>query len=340
MRRTVINCAITLGALLTAFGAAQDYPWQPQRTITIIVPWAAGGSTDTMTRVVAAELEDALGQSVVVVNQPGASGSIGTRNAFEADKDCYTFAAGAASDLGTYIVLDMLETHLEDWHLYLTVANTSVVSVNPRTPYQDFGQLMEAFKAKPGTISVATAGQSSAGHNAMELISQATGVKYRHVTYEGGNPAVIATVGGETELTTQLAVEQAEMIRGKRLRPLAAVSEEPLALEGYGAIPPITNWITGLDIPTNYFGIWMPRGVPQECVQTMDMIWEERIQDSEALQRYARELGALFTPYYGEEAEERAMGMVRNNAWVLFDAGKAPIDPSTVGIERPAGAAQ
>ena len=96
------------------------------------------------------------------------------------------------------------------------------------------------MKAKPGAIPVATAGVTSAGHNAMELIAKATGVTYRHVTYDGGNPAVVATVAGEAEVTTQLAVEQADMIRGKRLRPLATVSDKALELEGFGSIPPLS----------------------------------------------------------------------------------------------------
>lgn len=324
-----------LALLATTFALAQDYPWTPERPVTIIVPWSAGGSTDSMARLVAAELEAALGQPFVVVNQPGASGSIGTSNALTAAKDCYTWTAGAASDLGTYIVLDMLETALSDWHLYLTVANTAVVGVNANSPYQDFQQLIDAMAAEPGQISVATAGQSSGGHNAMELIAENTGVTYRHVTYDGGNPAVIATVGGETQVTTQLAVEQAEMIRGGRIRPLAVVSETPLELDGYGTIPAITDWLSGLEIPTNYFGLWVPRGVPEACVQTFDMVWENEIANSEALQRYASERGAQFTPFYGDDAEARAMPMVQQNAWILFDGGKAAVDPSTVGIERP-----
>src|ERR1700744_5057294 len=101
------------------------------------------------------------------------------------------------------------------------------------------------MKAQPGKISVATAGVTSAGHNAMELIAKVAGVKYRHVTYDGGNPAVVATVAGEAEVTTQLAVEQADMIRGKRLRPLATVSNKALELEGDGMIPPLVDTIPG-----------------------------------------------------------------------------------------------
>lgn len=334
--KRILTLAIIIVASLLFTAAAQDYSWQPDRPITIIVPWAAGGSTDQMTRVLAGELEDALGQSVVVVNQPGASGSIGTTNALGAARDGYTWAAGAAGDLGTYAVLDMLDTSLEDWHIFLTVANVEVVGVNPNTPYEDFGELLEAMRERPGQISVATAGLSSAGHNAMGAISQATGVEYRHVTYDGGNPAVIATVSGETEVTTQLAVEQAEMIRGGRIRPLAVFSSEPLEIEGYeGQIPPITNWIPDLEIATNYFGIWVPLGVPDEVVETMERIWEERISHSEALRQYALERGAFFTPYYGEEAQERSMTRVRSQAWTLFDSGQAPISPDTLGIERP-----
>jgi hypothetical protein len=118
--------------------AAQDYPWQPNRPITIIVPWAAGGSTDQVTRVIASELEGALGVAVVVVNQPGASGSIGTANALAAEKDGYTWAAGAIRDVGTYVVLGMLDTSVDQWHPYFAVSNTSIVVVNPNTPYQTF----------------------------------------------------------------------------------------------------------------------------------------------------------------------------------------------------------
>jgi tripartite-type tricarboxylate transporter receptor subunit TctC len=338
------SLSATLGAVLglgvalgvgPAFG--QDYPWQPEQPITVIVPWAAGGSTDQVTRVVAGEIEEALGASVVIVNQPGASGSVGTKSAWDAPHDGYTWAAGAASDLGTYPVLGMLDRKLEDWRLYLDVANVAVVGVNADAPWQDFGELLEDLKERGSEISVATAGLSSAGHNAMEALAQQTGVEYRHVTYDGGNPAVIATVAGETDLTTQLAVEQAEMIRGGRLRPLAVLSTEPLELAGHGTIPPVTDWLPEISLADNYFGIWAPKDVPAEVFATMDQVWAEKIANSKTLEEYAADRGARFTPYYGEDAHERAIGMVRQNAWLLYEAGKAQNDPSQFGIEKPAG---
>jgi tripartite-type tricarboxylate transporter receptor subunit TctC len=253
----------------------------------------------------------------------GATGSIGTRNALEARPDGYTWASGSSVSLGLYPVLDMLDTSLDDWHIFLTVANVPVISVNPDTPYEDFGDLLQALEQQPGEIRVATAGVASTGHKVMELICQQTGLEYRHARYDGGNPAVIATVGGETQVTPQLASEQAPMIRAGRLRPLAAFSTEPLELEGYGTIPPITNWLEDVDIPTDYFGIWVRKGVAPEVVETMEQVWRERVQNSESLQEYARREGALFTPYYGDEARERTWETVVSDAWTLYDIGQA-----------------
>jgi len=325
--------ALALALALAASGAAAQ--WKPDKPITIIVPWSAGGSTDQVTRITAAELEKVLGQKVVVVNQPGAAGSIGTKNALDAAKDGYTWTAGAAQDLGVYRALGMLDTNIGDWNLFLHVANVSVVGVNANAPYKTLAELLDAMKGKPGQVAVATAGVTSGGHNAMEAIARATGVKYRHVTYDGGNPAVVATVAGETEVTTQLAVEQAEMIRAKRIRPLAAVSDKPVVIEGYGTIEPITKWVPGFKAATNYFGIFIPRGVPPQVTATLEKAWAQNIATSEAIKKYAASRGALFAPVAGDAAQKAAFPAIQANAWLMHEAGKTKVAPDTVGIPKP-----
>lgn len=320
------------GALLAFPLQAQN--WKPTKPITIIVPWAAGGATDQVTRLAAAELEPALGQKIVVVNQPGGSGSIGTRNAMEAPKDGHTWTAGAAKQLGTYPLLGMLNSKVDDFHLYLSVTNVSIVSVNPGTPYQSLQQLLDDMKARPGQVKVATAGNTSSGHFAMEAIAKAAGVKYRHVTYDGGNPAVVATVAGETELTTQLAVEQAEMIKGKRLRPLAVVADQPLTIEGVGTIAPITQTLPGFPKVTTAFGIFIPKGVPAEVAATMDRIWTERVAKSEKIRQYAQSRGALFTPAVGKAAHDLVWPTVVEDAYMLQEAGMVKVSPESIGIRR------
>jgi tripartite-type tricarboxylate transporter receptor subunit TctC len=335
MKASLKTRTVLVAALLATPAGGAFAQWKPTRPINLIVPWAAGGSTDQITRVTAVELEKALGQTIVIINQPGASGSIGTKSALDAAKDGYTWTAGAAQDLGTYQTLGSLQTKTTDWNLFLSVANIQVIGVNPSTPYQSAKQLLDAMKAQPGKIPVATAGVTSAGHNAMELIAKSTGVKYRHVTYDGGNPAVVATVAGETEVTTQLAVEQADMIRGKRLRPLATVSDKPLELEGYGSIPPLSNTLPGFSAPANYFGIFVPKGVPDEVVKTLEKVWAENISKSEAIKKYAASRGALFAPSFGDAAQKAVFPAVQANAWLLFDSGKAKVSPDTVGIPKP-----
>jgi tripartite-type tricarboxylate transporter receptor subunit TctC len=326
---------VLAGVALAAFAAAAAAQWQPSKPITIIVPWAAGGSTDQVTRVTAAELEKALNQKVVILNQPGASGSVGTKNALEAAKDGYTWTAGAAKDLGTYKVLGMLDTSAKDWNLYLNVAHIAVVGVNADAPYKTMTELIEAMKAKPGQIAVATAGVNSSGHSAIEAIARATGTTYKHVTYDGGNPAVVATVAGETQVTTQLAAEQTDMIRAKRIRPLAVVGDKALEIDGHGTIPPLSQFIPGFKDPINYFGIFVPKGVPAEVTATLDKVWASQIANNAALKKYAQERGALFSPIYSEDAQKAVFPAIQSYAWTQAAAGKAKVSPDTVGIPKP-----
>jgi tripartite-type tricarboxylate transporter receptor subunit TctC len=338
MKHFVRNAVVALGFAAGSMASpafAQDRPWTPEEPLQIVVPWAAGGATDQVTRITAGELEKILGVKVVVVNQPGASGSIGKRGVLEGEKDGYTFAAGAPKQLGTYKLLDLLDTSLDDWHIYNTVVNVPVVSVNPDTPFETFPDLLEALKERGNEISVGTAGATSSGHVAIEAIRSVEDFQYQHIPYDGGNPAVLSTVSGETMVTTQLASEQAEMIRGKRLRPLAVVGREPLEIEGYGTIPPITEWLSDIPVVSTHFGIFVPKGVPEEVVATFDDIWEKEISQSEALKSYATQAGALFDPASGEEAIEDVWPEVQADAWMLHEAGRTTMSPEELGIPRP-----
>ena len=325
--------ATPLALLLAMPAIAQT--WQPSKPITIIVPWAAGGSTDQVTRVTAAEIEKVLNQKIVIQNQPGASGSVGTKNAMEAPKDGYTWTAGAAKDLGTYKVLGMVDTSVKDWHLYLNVAHIAVVGVNADAPYKTMKDLLDAMKARPGQVPVATAGVNSSGHAAIEAIARATGTSYKHVTYDGGNPAVVATVAGETQVTTQLAAEQTDMIRAKKIRPLAVVGDKPLEIEGFGTVPPLSQFIPGFKDPINYFGIFVPKGVPAEVTATLDRVWAAQMANNDALKKYAQGRGALFAPMAGDTAQSAVFPAIQAYAWTQQAAGKAKVSPDTVGIARP-----
>jgi hypothetical protein len=113
------------------------------------------------------------------------------------------------------------------------------------------------------------------------------------------------------------------------------VSDKPLDLEGYGTIPPLSATLPGFVAPANYFGIFVPKGVPDEVVKTLERIWAENIVKSDALKRYAASRGALFAPSFGDAAQKAVFPAIQANAWVLFEGGKAKVSPDTVGIPKP-----
>lgn len=333
-----LSVLATAAATLMTMAAPAFAQWQPDRPINIIVPWSAGGSTDQVTRVVAPILAEALGVSVIVVNQPGASGSIGTQAALDAPRDGYTWTANAIANNATYSITGLVEnTSIDDYRVYLHVANAPVVSVNADSPYQTFDELLEAM-GEDGTITVGTAGINSSGGMALAAIEEASGGELgaRMVTYDGGNPAVLAAAAGEVIVTTQLAVEQTEMIKAGKLRALAVLSDTPLVVEGIDPIPPITNFLPDMHIAPDYFGVFIPVGAPQEVYDTVDAIWQEHVMNSEALLSYAVERGASFDPSFGDEAMARAMPVVIAEACARVTRGEAIVDPSEIGIDCPA----
>ncbi len=330
-----IRVRLAAGALASvalATGAmAQD--WEPGGPINIIVPWGAGGSTDQVTRVTAPIIAEALGVNVVIVNQPGASGSIGTQEVLNAPRDGMTWTANAIKNNATYSVSGLIDdTSIDDWHIYLSVANAPMVSVPANSEFEDFGALLEAFRERGEEITVATAGVTSSGGTAISSLATAGDFDFRMITYDGGAPAATATAAGEAMVTTQLAVEQIELARGGRLRPLAILSDQPLVVEGMDPVPAITDW---LDMPLapDYFGIFIPRGVPDEVIETMDYVWENHVATSDALRDYAEGFGAVLAPSWGELARERSIPIAIADACGKASRGEAVIDPIELGFD-------
>ena len=151
--------------------------WQPNRPITLIVPWAAGGATDQTCRVLAGEMEKVLGQKIPVVNQPGGAGSIGMKNAFEAKHDGYTWTGNADGSVITYQVLDLLPniSH-RDWIHYYAMLTAPVICVPYDSKIMTVDDLVAEFKARPGEVKVASAG---VGAGVMCLCSCSAGCAFR-----------------------------------------------------------------------------------------------------------------------------------------------------------------
>jgi tripartite-type tricarboxylate transporter receptor subunit TctC len=327
----LLRCLIAACLSAVPVAASAD-DWKPDHPVTIIVPFPPGGTADQVGRLVAAEMQKILGQSFIVVNQAGATGAIGTRAVLQANKDGYTWLCNANRLIGTYGIMSDVKVNLDEFNQFLAITNVPVISVATAAPYKDFGELFKALQDHPGEITAGTAGPATSGHFAMEAIAQTAKIKYRVVNYQGGAPAVMSTVSQETVINAELASDQAEMIRAKRLRPLAALSDEPLQVSGYGTIPSIKKWIPNLPAVTTQFGIMIPKGVPQNVIDTVDRIWNDQIAHSAALKQWADERGALMTVLSGKAAQDAVWPTVVSSAWMMYTAGLTRASPETIGI--------
>lgn len=324
-----------LAVAAIAMTGAAEAAWKPNKPIRIIVPWGAGGSTDQLVRTLAGDLEEALGQKVIVVNQTGGAGAVGTKAALDAPKDGYTWTAGAAKDLGTYSVTGAINTHLKDWNLFLATVNYTLISVNPGSKFQSMEDIVAAMKSNPGSVTIATGGINSAGGASAEALKLAAGGDYKMVTYDGGNPAVKAAVAHETEITTQLIAEQYEMLRAKKLKPLATFTRAGVDLPGIGKIDSITKYLPNAKVGAVNFGIWAPKGIPQEVVDTMTEVWNTKIKNSERLAKYAASKGLGINVMSGDAAYKQAFPTTQINAWQIHAGGKSKVSPDKVGIPKP-----
>jgi tripartite-type tricarboxylate transporter receptor subunit TctC len=329
----MLSVAAVIG--LSGAASAQNYAWKPNKPVRIIVPWGAGGSTDQLVRALAADLGDELKQAVVVVNQPGGAGAVGTKAALDAPHDGYTWTAGASKDLGTYVVTGAIDTQLKDWQLYLATVNYTVLSVNPNSKFKSIQDIAAAMKSAPATVTIATGGINSAGGASSEALKAAVGGEYKMVTYDGGNPAVQAAVAGEAQVTTQLIAEQYQMLRAKKLKPLAAFTDEDVTLDGIGTIPSIKKSLPKIAAGPVHFGIWIPKDAPKDVVETMNKVWDTKIKSSARLKKYADSVGLTVLVLRGEAAQKAAFPVVQINAWAIHKGGKSKVSPDKVGIPQP-----
>lgn len=306
--------------------------WNPSKPITIVVPYGAGGVTDHIIRVVSQELASALGQNIVVVNQPGASGSVGTHSVMTAPHDGYTWLSGGVRDLGTYAVVGMLDTKFEDWHHFVAATISGVLSVNPSTPYKSVDDFIVALKKDSSKVLVATAGINSTGGQAIGELAASAGVKVEQIVYGGGKPAVLAVVKGEAQATTQSSLNQSEMLRAGRLRPLAVFSSAPMILEGISEIPPITKWYPEIAPTENFVGIYIPKGVPDEVIQTLDKVWVKTLENSEALNSLCATKGCVVNVLSMDKALKESMPLVQAAAWGLYERKEHKVSPADLGI--------
>jgi len=265
-RRALILAAALAWAGLPAAQAA-DYPTRPVR---VIVPFAPGGATDLIARIVSQKLSEKFGQQFVVVNTPGAAGTIGANAVARAEPDGYTLLVYHIAMVTTHHTQkDMPYDPIKSFTPISQLGDASnVVSVNVNVPAKNLAELVALAKKSPGKFNFGSSGIGGSDHLGGELLQQVTETKLTHVPYKGGGPAIAAIIGGEIELNAGTVAQAGPMIKAGRLRGLAVMQKErspalpdvPSAPEaGYPALD-YTTW----------FGLWGPAKMPPDLVTAIN----------------------------------------------------------------------
>lgn len=263
-----LACGIAAAAGVSSAAQAAGYPDKP---IRVIVPFAPGGSTDIIARLVTQRMSQELGQSMVVENKGGAGGAIGAAEAARAQPDGYTLSIATVSTMAVNPACrpnDLPYDPLKDFQPVTNFANTAnVVAVNPKFPAKDFKTFLEVLKSNPNKYSYGSSGTCGVLHLMGESFRMATGTDIVHVPYKGSGPAVADAVGGQIELIFDNLPSSMPQIQAGKLRAMAIAWPE--RIDAIKDVPTFKD--VGLPVLNQpvWYGLLAPKGTPMEIVNKL-----------------------------------------------------------------------
>ena len=264
LRRLAAAALVFCG--LPTLAWAQNWPQKP---IKLIVPFAAGGGTDFIGRLMARQLSERLGQQVYVENRGGANGAIGLQALAQSEPDGYTIAA--ASDT-TMVVNPWLNDKLpyDPIRDFIPVATMvkfpGLLAVHPSVPARSVAELISLARAKPGELAYATGGNGNFGHLAAELFSMATGIKMLPVHYKGVGPATMGILGGDVQVTFNNIQTSLEHVRAGKM--IAIAVNEPQRVPSLPDLPTVAETVPGFEMAP-WVGIIVPAKTPSDIVERL-----------------------------------------------------------------------
>lgn len=315
----IAGLALLLTPALSAH--AQNYPNRPVR---VVIPYAAGGSTDILTRILAQKLGARLGQGVVVENRPGANGIIGTDAVAKSPNDGYTLLMvtnGQTISMGLYPTKLPWDLEKDFAPVVNVAAMPNVIVVHPSQPFKTLKDLIDFAKSNPGALSYSHAGIGSPQHMAGELFKLVTKVNIVSVPYKGGGPAVADAVAGQVQMVVAGVPAISQHVASGRLRGLAITSQtrSPLLAD----IPTVAEFgYPGFDA-IFWIALLAPRGTPEAAVSRINAETNAVLKDADIAKQFAVQ-GA--TPAGGTPQELGAYMKADMATWarVIKDANIKP----------------
>ena len=298
-------CAIFLGIsfLFPQLGLAQSGAY-PQKPITLIVPYTAGGGVDSIARIIVPLLSERLGQKVVIENKPGVSGMVGAQYVAKANPDGYTLLAGNTTTNATNYYLTKSSGYhpLKDFvPLSLWDRGPTVLVVPANSRFQTVSDVIKELKTNSGTLNYGSSGLGSAHHLSAEVFMHLTGTKMQHVPYKGGPGVMTDLIGGQLDLAFEVVPVASPYIKSGKLRALGISSKTEIpALPGVKPIADIA--VPGFQMET-WQGAFAPAGTPIEITEKLGKEFAAVIQNRQVQQRLI-ELGLIPDSRHNNEFKE------------------------------------
>ena len=296
MRRFTIALAAVLATAATPSRA--EYP---EHTIEIVVPYTPGGTVDLLARALGPRLTAAWGQPVVILNRPGAGGSVGADTVAKSAPDGYTLLISTNSPLTTNLALypNLGYDTLRDFApVILAGENSLVLAANPKLPVKNLKELIALAKSEPGKLNAATSGNGSTGHLALASFNKQTGVATTHVPYRGGMPSLMGAIAGEVQLVFSDIVPAMPQVRDNKLTALGLTG-----LRRARIAPDVPTFdeqgLTGFSI-TAWIGVVAPKGTPGAVVQKLNAEIGRALKDPE----FAGQISKIGIDPLGDTPEE------------------------------------
>jgi tripartite-type tricarboxylate transporter receptor subunit TctC len=265
MKAFLPGAVLVLAALAASTGFSQTYPAKPVR---IVAPFAPGGGTDFIARLIAQKLTERLGQQVIVENKPGAGGNLGAEFAVKAAPDGYTILLVAGSYTVNPSLYKLSFDPVEDISPIIQLSQGPfVVAVHPAVPAASLKELIEFARKQPDKLAYASAGSGSITHLATELFLDTAKIKAVHVPYKGTGPALNDTIAGSTQLIFGSVATTLQFIKSGRLRGLAVTT--PHRITAAPDLPAVAEVVPGYEVVL-WHGLVGPKGLSAAVVERLN----------------------------------------------------------------------
>jgi len=275
--RTLLRTIGCAWLLYSAVAAAQNYP---EKAVTMVAPFPAGGSVDLVARAVAQQMSEIWKQPVIVSNRPGASGVIGVEAVVRSAPDGYTLLMGTTALSTSAAVYSKLpfDVQRDLAPISLVVRMTNILVVHPSLPARSVKELLALAKAKPGVLTSASAGVGSSNHLALVLLTMMTKAEINHIPYKGAAPAVTDVIGGHADMTFAPIAAVVSPIKSGRMRALASTAATRSTL--FPDLPTIAeSGVPGYDA-SGWNALLAPRATPRELVLRLNQTLVESLRSA------------------------------------------------------------